>query len=393
MANIRIRPNNSIQYDISTYGARFRETSGMQATPVNLKKANVILKQMNAKIALGSFDYREFFPRSKTCKVFEELKRNKFPHLMAPFFDTYANKWMELNKHQWKSSYIKGNETKLKLYLLPYFANTPINEITLASVQAFRSELCELINEDGSKRLSNKRINLILVPLVSMLHSGSDEYDFPYPLEKLKALREEKPDPNPLTQNEVSRFLACVPAFWHDYYLIRFYTGMRSCEVAGLAPEHIDFDQRIIKVRRNFVNGEFTTVKTAKSRRDIHMTKPVLAALQRATAILSDNATIIFANEKGKPIDTRYVSKYVWYPTLAKAGLAPRRPYQTRHTSAVLHLAAHENPLFVSQLLGHSGTKMLYEVYAPYVHNAARSDGSAFEAMMRSPNNTITKHQ
>jgi len=70
MANIRIRPNNTIQFDISIFGSRFRETSGMQATPANLKKANVTLKQMNAKIALGIFEYREFFPRSKKAKAF-----------------------------------------------------------------------------------------------------------------------------------------------------------------------------------------------------------------------------------------------------------------------------------------------------------------------------------
>jgi integrase len=80
---------------------------------------------------------------------------------------------MELNKNQWKNTYIKGNETKLNLYLLPYFGNTPINEITLASVRSFRSDLCALTNEDGTKRLSNKRVNLILVPLISILHTGA----------------------------------------------------------------------------------------------------------------------------------------------------------------------------------------------------------------------------
>jgi integrase len=146
----------------------------------------------------------------------------------------------------------------------------------------------------------------------------------------------------------------------------------------------------MIKVRRNFVNGEFTSVKTVKSRREIQMTQQVYEAFERVVNQQAEGADFIFANEKGKPIDTRYVAKYVWYPTLAKAGLAARRPYQTRHTSAVLHLAAHENPLFVSRLLGHAGTKMLYEVYAPYVYNAARNDGSAFEAMMGSSKTSDT---
>ncbi len=49
-----------------------------------------------------------------------------------------------------------------------------------------------------------------------------------------------------------------------------------------------------------------------------------------------------------------------------------------------IYLAAHENPLYVSQLLGHSNTRLLFEIYAPYVFNAARNDGSAFSDLMRS---------
>ena len=65
-----------------------------------------------------------------------------------------------------------------------------------------------------------------------------------------------------------------------------------------------------------------------------------------------------------------------------KAGLKPRRAYETRHTAAVLHIAAHENPIYISHKLGHSDTKLLFEVYAPYVANASRQDGNAFNDMM-----------
>lgn len=40
--------------------------------------------------------------------------------------------------------------------------------------------------------------------------------------------------------------------------------------------------------------------------------------------------------------------------------------------------------LFVSRLLGHLSTKMLFERYAPFVANALADDGSRFERMMRS---------
>ncbi|KHT61598.1 integrase [Photobacterium gaetbulicola] len=380
MANIRIRPNGIIQYDLCVFGVRFRETSGMPATPSNIKKAKAVLKRLNAELALGSFDYKEFFPHSKKVEKFELLVRARNPAIAEPYFDTYTEAWLERNSHQWKNSYLKAVHSILNNYLLPAFKNTLVDAITLKDVQTLRSQLCTLTKNDGKRKLSNKRINIIFVPLISILHSAADEFGFPYPLERLQPLREEPSDPNPMTQEEVQRFMAAVPSQWYDYYLIRFHTGMRSCEVHGLKKDCVDFNHGLIRVRRNWVAGELTTVKTPKSNREIIMTPTVEAALRRA--VEASPSDFVFTNPNGAPLDTRYINRKVWYPTLKKVGLPKRRGYQTRHTAAVLHLAAHENPLYVSRLLGHSSTQMLYEVYAPYVINAARKDGSAFDAMM-----------
>jgi hypothetical protein len=96
-------------------------------------------------------------------------------------------------------------------------------------------------------------------------------------------------------------------------------TGLRSCEGNGLKVGYLDFGRRRLRVREAFVDGAQTTLKNRKTRRDI-----------------------------------------------------PLSP----------NLAAGENPLFVSRLLGHSSTKMLFERYAPFVANALADDGSQFERMM-----------
>ncbi|SUI89777.1 Uncharacterised protein [Shewanella putrefaciens] len=67
----------------------------------------------------------------------------------------------------------------------------------------------------------------------------------------------------------------------------------------------------------------------------------------------------MFTGKSDAPLDTHFVSKKLWYPTLIKAGLKRRRAYETRHTAAVLHIAALENPLYISQMLGHSDTRLL----------------------------------
>ncbi|MGL4717464.1 MAG: site-specific integrase, partial [Aeromonas sp.] len=188
---------------------------------------------------------------------------------------------------------------------------------------------------------------------------------------------------HPMTIEEVQRFLVAVEPQWRDYFLIRFWTGMRSCEVHGLYWEHIDFAHRLIHVRQNWVNGIIGDVKTPKSRRSLKMCDTLHDALQRQLAQQVPGCPFVFPSEAGQGLDNHFISEKLWHPTLKKAGLKARRAYETRHTAAVLHIAAHENPLYISQMLGHSDTKLLFEVYAPYVANASRIDGSAFDAMMQ----------
>ncbi|MEZ9851973.1 DUF3596 domain-containing protein [Vibrio breoganii] len=382
MAHIRIRPNGRIQFDIHIFGVRFREGTNMMATPSNLNKAKAMLKRMNAEIDLGTFEYRDYFPRSKKVTHFEELQRAKHPDRLYPYFDDFAKEWYQRQLSKWKNSYKGTIRNNLERYLIPEFGNTLINEITLSQVEFFRNQLMEDKKPDGTRRLSNRRINNILWPLIAMVGLAADEYKFEYPLRRYRALKEEKANSKPLTVAEVQRFLEVVDSDWRDYFVLRFWTGMRSCEVHGLLWKHVDFDHRLIRIRHNYVNGELCTVKTAKSRRDLKMCDTLFEALSRVKANSESGVEFVFTNPKGQPLDTHWISTRVWYPTLKKAGLAKRRAYETRHTAAVLHIAALENPLYISQMLGHSDTRLLFEVYAPYVANASQSDGSAFDNLM-----------
>ncbi|MBY7932065.1 site-specific integrase [Vibrio fluvialis] len=382
MAHIRIRPNGRIQFDLHLYGRRFREGTKLMATPKNLNQAKALLKQMNAEIDLETFQYRDYFPHSKKVPLFETLQREKHPDRLYPFFDDFANEWFDRQKGKWKSSYQQMVRNTLDRYLIPAFGNTLINEVTLANVEFFRETLMNDHDNERNRKLSNRRINGIFWPLIAILSLAAEEHHFTYPFRRYKALKEEKADSHPMTIQEVQHFLETVPVEWRDYFIVRFWTGIRSCEIHGLHWEHIDFDHRLIRIRQNLVNGELGEVKTPKSRRDLKMCDTLLNVFTRLKAGKTNDSPFVFTHH-GKPLDTHFISKKIWYPTLKKAGLRRRRAYETRHTAAVLHIAAHENPLYISHMLGHSDTRLLFEVYAPYVANASRSDGSAFNELMK----------
>lgn len=386
MAHIRVRPNGRIQFDMHLYGCRFREGTKMLATPKNLATAKTTLKKMNAEIELGCFQYRDYFPKSKKVTQFEQLQREKHPDREYPFFNDFAYQWFERKKATWKNSYRNTMQNVLDKYLIPQFGNTLMNEITLSQVDFYRQQLMQMVKADNSRQLSNRRINNLLWPIVSMVSLAAEEYKFEYPLRRYRSLKEEKAESHPMTIKEVKLFLSHIPQEWKDYFIIRFWTGMRSCEIHGLEWQHVDFNHRLIRIRQNWVNGEVCDVKTPKSRRDLKMCDTVYDAFKRIKNLALSESGFVFTGKSDAPLDTHFVSKKLWYPTLIKAGLKRRRAYETRHTAAVLHIAALENPLYISQMLGHSDTRLLFDVYAPYVANASRNDGSAFDKLMRNEN-------
>lgn len=192
MAHIRIRPNGRIQFDIHIFGVRFREGTTMLATPKNLNKAKAMLKRINAEIALGTFEYRDYFPKSKKVKRFEELQRAKHPDRLYPYFDDFATQWYQRQLSKWKNSYKGTVRNNLERYLFPEFGNTLVNEVTLSQVEFFRQSLMEDLKPDGTRRLSNRRINNILWPLVAIVSLASDEFKFEYPLRAIRRSKRKK---------------------------------------------------------------------------------------------------------------------------------------------------------------------------------------------------------
>jgi integrase len=185
----------------------------------------------------------------------------------------------------------------------------------------------------------------------------------------------------PFSLEEVFLFLNAVQKDFYNYYVVRFFTGMRTAEIDGLKWKHVDFANRKIMIRETWQNKQWVGPKTESSVRDIDMSKVVEEALLPQKSVTGNNE-LVFCAKSGSPLDYNNVSKRIWHPTLKKTGLAIRTPYQTRHTAATLWLASGENPEWVARQLGHSNTGMLFRVYSKFVPNLTRRDGSAFESML-----------
>lgn len=257
-----------------------------------------------------------------------------------------------------------------------------VGQIVKADILKFRSSLAKVQNRKNQCELSASRINYIMMALRQILTEAADRFDYTNPYRNIKPLKIKKLDVQPFSMEEVQKILNGVRKDFRHYYTVRFFTGMRTGEIDGLKWEYIDFAHRLILVRETVVRGEEEYTKTDASQRDIQMSQVVYDALKAQEAVTRRISKFVFANAEGNALEHNNISKRVWYPILRHLGLKRRRPYQTRHTAATLWLAAGENPQWIARQLGHSSTEMLFKVYARFVPNLTRQDGSAFERLL-----------
>lgn len=405
MGSIRkLSYSNTLFFDFRYRGVRCREYTLLNDTQANRKNMEKVLARIESEIKLGTFDYARFFPNSEKIAAFaaKPAGANKVsevgimavaPIIMAhatPLFEKFCEEWYQENEISWKRSYRETLKLTIRKYLNPNFGGEEVGRITKGAILKFRSSLAKVTN--GTKEgLSPDRINHIMTPLRMILNEAADRYNFSTPYVGIKQLKVPKSDIDPFSLDEISLFLDNIRPDFHNYYTVRFYTGMRTAEVDGLMWQYVDFDKGLIYVRETLVNGHAETTKTQESTRDIQMSRPVFDTL-KAQFELTGEQELVFCSREGLPLDRRNVMNRVWYPTLRRLGLKRRKPYQTRHTTATLWLAAGENPEWIARQMGHSSTRMLFTVYSRYIPNLTRRDGSAFERLLINQNPKEVPH-
>ncbi|MDK9718553.1 MAG: site-specific integrase, partial [Trichlorobacter sp.] len=352
MGNVSVRKETGrLYFDFRYQGKRCREQTLLDNTPDNVRKMQTMMKRIDAEITLGTFDYSRYFPTSSNVSHFQPkneesgLQNTNEPDSSddTPTVDDFSKEWFEENQIRWKRSYRYMIRSTLDGHLLPAFGQKKVSNITKGEVLKFRSTLAKVSN--GNKEgLSPDRINHIMTPLRMILADAADRHNFTTPFIGIKPLKVPRTEVDPFSLDEVRQFLAKVRADFRDYYIVRFFTGMRTSEIDGLKWSNVDFERRQILIRETVVMGEEDTTKTDSSRRFIEMSKPVYEALLSHHKVTGAKEGFVFCTRTGEPMNYSNVTNRIWYPTLRLLGLKKRRPYQTRHTTATLWLASGENP-------------------------------------------------
>lgn len=383
MASIGSR-YKKIYIDFRFRGVRCREQTKLEDTPANRKRAKQILDRIEAEILLGTFQYADYFPKSKKVAEFAAMERRvDCQNSRVPTFSEFAEVWFAENEVAWRFSHKDNVRLTLDKYLIPRFGDTPMDQILKEEILELRRQLSRKPRKNGTVGLSPDRINRILGLISQILKEGADRYGFTNPHRGIKPLKVPKTHIDPFSLEEVEKIIDTVRPDFRNYFITRFFTAMRTGEIDGLKWKYVDFERREILVRETWSKGRAEYTKTEGSQREIQMSQPVYDALVRQKQV-TGNHDYVFCNSEGKPIDCHNFGNRVWYPLLRFLGLKKRRPYQTRHTAATLWLAAGESPEWIARQMGHTTTVMLFTTYSRYVPNLTRQDGSAMDRLLAS---------
>lgn len=358
----------SLRIDFYYRGVRCRETLKIEATASNIKYANRLRGEIINAIERDTFCYSDYFPNSKRAYLFgHAATRITIGELLDEF--------LAQTKKTKESSTYRGYKKVCEGHLYPTFAKIAIQDLKPVMLRKWIQEF-----DCTSKTASN-----ILTPLRAIIEQALvDQYITENPLNniivsKLLDKKTKKSDykPDPFDIREINAILDTAEDQLSNLFQFAFFSGLRISELIGLRWQDIDWINGMLRVEETIVAKEAKGPKTEAGLRDVLLLPPALAALkaQRAFTFLQDDR--VFYNPRtNQPWESsQQLRRIAWTPTLKKAGVRYRNPYQTRHTYASMMLSQGENIMWVSKQLGHVDIEMVMKTYGRWIPDQSAHSG------------------
>ncbi|EPU1406957.1 Arm DNA-binding domain-containing protein [Klebsiella michiganensis] len=356
------RNGETINITFTYKGVKCREPlSNLDVIPKNIKYAERTLGEIYNKIERGTFVYAEYFPRSTRLKIFGNVSAGKTVKM-------YLDEYLVICETRKLSPSTIGGYKKCRsalssLHMFPASELTPAalktwiqsQKTTLKTIRNQLSFLRSALDEAVTDGVL--QINPVSLVTASRYQSSKTDEKSDYIVD-------------PLSPAEVETLLRSTSnKQWENLFRFAIETGLRSSELCALTWRDIDFIGKTAHVQNASVVGVIKGTKTKAGTRKVELTEQALYALtcQKPFTFMKD-ATIFEDPKTEKPwASADAIRKKAWVPTLRKAGIRYRNPYQTRHTFATRHISQGANIFWLASQMGHKGPEMLFRHYGSYL--------------------------
>jgi integrase len=271
-----------------------------------------------------------------------------------------------------KHSTVQNIESETRVHLVPFFGNRAIDSIEADDVVDF-----VLVLED--KDLAPKTIRNIVATLSALFNFARS------PQRRWAAVNPcAGVDLPAVTTTEQIRFLTldevdalvehARPGEFHALdraiFLTAAMTGLRKGELLALRWQDVDWSAARVRVRRNYVRGEFGTPKSRRSTRSVPMADEVAGELDRLYKVSrhQGDGDLVFAHPlTGGPLPKANVTRRMRAALKAADLDSSHRFHDLRHTFGTRMAAAGVPMRTLQEWMGHKdlATTQIYADYAP----------------------------
>lgn len=356
-SGVRAASDSSIEIGFTYQGRWIRERLKLKPTATNLKKAERFRASVIIAIEQGTFDYAVSFPDSKRLKLFEDTG--------IPLFKTAAEQWLEQTKRTKRSSTHESYILMVNNQFIPAFGDRRMDQLTHQDF--FRWVLAR----DLIRRTAINYISVIRAIYQYAWLVWDFDYD-PFKGHELPTeFRRQQRRISPFTAQERQAILeACPTPADRDMMQFWFWTGLRPSELCALNIE--DITATTVQVAHSYTTAaskntkQREETKTEAGTRRVKLLPLADQAVRSQIARLGTDTGMLWALKPEHRFNPQSLGKR-FREIVAAAGVAPRNPYQVRHTYVTMLLMAGESPMWVATQVGHTNWAFTLKVYSQFV--------------------------
>ncbi len=281
----------------------------------------------------------------------------------------FAETWTrEVLAHR-KASTVRSCRSNLNSHILPQLGRMRLDELGREAQQAFVTRF--------ARKVARKTLLNVLTTLSSMLRTAKS---WGYICEPVNfgalVLPEDpvKPAPRFFSGEEVHNIIARSREPYRTIFAIAAMTGLRAGELLGLQVDDLDFEHRLIHVRRSVWCGRVQTVKSKASCAAVAMPDALASMLREYLVTWRPNqARMLFINRVGRPYNANKVVQKGLWPMLDLLKIERCGLHAFRHTHASLLLEVGAAPTVAQAQLRHSDPRITLGVYGHVVGDSQHS--------------------
>ncbi len=367
--------------------------------------------------------YKTFIPRINAA--IGNIKLDKLrPHHLSAFYENLCEPGIREDTKYKCSIDLMALLSEKKLTKTAFSQNAGISIATIDSIIKGKNvsslsaqKIAEALGRDkgliftpvdDNKTLSTKTV-LHYHRLISSILSVAVQWQviFSNPCERVKPPRLEKQEPRYLDEQETGKLLELIETEDMRYKTavkLLLYTGFRRGELMGLEWKDIDWNNRVITVRRSSMylpkRGIFEDeTKNKTSCRSIKVPSIAFDMLRDYQIYQTEqrlqmgdkwhNTDRLFTKWDGTPMHPDSLTSW-FHDFISRSGLPDISIHSLRHTNATLQIAGGVDIATVANRLGHANSTTTGRIYIHAIQSADQAAADTLENLLNPLNKSKT---